>query len=138
MNATSPALNREYAGEAATLRTVRRDVGDFLTEHGADGQTVERAALIASELASNAVQAAPGHTYQLALYLVAANAVSLSIRNHTTLGNVPPDKPQWRPVDNLAIRGRGLSIVEQLCDEVSVELDDDTVTVTALFRLVGS
>lgn len=138
MNATSPVLNREYAGQAATLRTARRDVVDFLTECGADSETVERASLIASELASNAIQAAPGRTYQLALRLIDPNAVSLSVRNHTSGGRVPPERSQWRPADDQAIRGRGLSIVDSLSDEVTVEVGGDEVTITCWFRLIGS
>ena len=137
MNATSPALNREYAGDAMTLRVARRDVVDFLTECGADYQTVERASLIASELATNAIQAAPGRPYEVRVRVVDPNAASLSIRNQTT-GTVPPPRATWRPVDDLAIRGRGLSIVESLADEVSVEFGTDEVTVTAWFRLISS
>lgn len=136
MNATSPAINRVYVGEAATLRKARRDVVDFLLECGANGQTVERASLIVSELASNAIQAAPGVPYELLLRIVDPNAASLSIKNRTR-GGVPPAQPTWRPVDGLALRGRGLSIVDSLSDEVAVEVDGDEVTVTAWFRLIS-
>lgn len=130
-------MNREYAGEPATLRSARRDVVNFLTECGADGQTVERASLIASELASNAIQAGPGKHYELRVRVVDPNAASLSVKNHTT-GAVPPPQAKWRPVDDLAITGRGLSIVESLSDEVTVEVDGSEVTVTAWFRLISS
>ncbi len=136
-DAPSPALNREYAGEAATLRAARHDVVDFLTECGADDQTVERASLITSELASNAIQAAPGTFYQLAVRIVDPNAVSLSVRNRSAHGTFPPPKANWRPVDELAIRGRGLAIVESLTDEVSVVVEGNEVTVTTWFRLVA-
>lgn len=137
MNATSPAMNREYAGDVTTLRTARHDVVDFLTECGADSQTVERASLIASELASNAIQAGPGEPYEMRVRVVDPNAASLSVTNRTA-GSVPPPQSKWRPVDELAIRGRGLSIVESLSDEVTVEVDGDAVTVTAWFRLISS
>lgn len=137
MNATSPAMNRDYAGDSSTLRAARRDVVDFLKECGADAQTVERAALIASELASNAIQAGPGHPYELRVRVVDPNSASLSIRNRTTR-TVPPPQANWRPVDDLAIRGRGLSIVESLADEMKVEVEVDEVTVTAWFRLISS
>lgn len=130
-------MNREYAGESATLRAARSDVVDFLLECGANGETVESASLIASELASNAIQAAPGMPYRLQIRIVDGNAASLSVQNHTR-GGTPPTRDQWRPVDDLAIRGRGLSIVDSLSDEVTVELDGDAVTVTAWFRLVTS
>jgi anti-sigma regulatory factor (Ser/Thr protein kinase) len=134
---TSATLNRQYAGEAATLRVARRDVVNWLTECGADSPTIERASLITSELASNAIQAAPGRPYQLRVSAVAPNAASLSIRNHATEGR-PPPRADWRPVDDLAIRGRGLSIVDSLSDEVTVEADGDEVVVTAWFRMISS
>ena len=137
VNTTSPAMDREYAGESTTLRAARRDVVDFLVECGANTQTVERASLIASELASNAIQAAPGVPYHLQIHVVDPNAVSLSIRNNTR-GGVLPAQDRWRPVDELAIRGRGLSIVDSLSDEVAVKVDRDEVTVTAWFRLTSS
>ena len=137
VNTTSPAMNREYAGDVTTLRSARRDVVDFLLELGANSQTVERASLIASELASNAIQAAPGVPYHLRIRILDPNAASLSIRNHTG-GGLPPAHDKWRPVDELAMRGRGLSIVDSLSDEVSVEVDGEEVTVTAWFRLASS
>ena len=141
MNATQPdtsaTMSREYAGEAATLRTARRDVVNWLMECGADSHTIERASLITSELASNAIHAAPGQPYQLRVSAVEPNAASLSIRNRTSSGG-PPPRADWRPVDELAIRGRGLSIVESLSDEVTVETDGDEVIVTAWFRMISS
>ena len=130
-------MDREYAGEPATLRAARRDVVNWLAECGADPQTIERASLITSELASNAIQAAPGEPYQLRATAVEPNAVSLAIRNRTNDG-VPPPRSKWRPVDELASRGRGLSIVDSLSDEVTVHVDGDEVVVTAWFRMVGS
>lgn len=137
MNATSPAMNQEYAGDTATLRAARRDVVGFLLECGASSTTVERASLIASELASNAIQAAPGVPYQVRVRIVEPNAASLSVRNHGH-GAVPPAHDNWRPVDELAIRGRGLSIVDAMSDRVTVAVDGDEVTVTSWFRLIGS
>ena len=141
MNATPPdtsaTMDRDYAGEAATLRMARRDVVNWLSECGADSQTIERASLITSELATNAIQAAPGVPYKLRVSTVAPNAASLSIRNHATLGG-PPPRANWRPVDDLSIRGRGLSIVDSLSDEVTVETDGDEVIVTAWFRLISA
>lgn len=136
MSQASSAMNREYFGESSTLRTARRDVVDFLLECGADGQTVEKASLIASELAANAIQAAPGVPYELRIRIVDPKAAALSVRNHSGGGSVPsPDR--WRPVDAAAISGRGLAIVDSLSDEVTVEVDGDQVTVTAWFQLIS-
>lgn len=135
MNSSEPTLNRQYDGEAITLRAARRDVIDFLTECGANAETVERASLITSELASNAIQAGPGTPYHLGLRVVDPNAAALSVRNHTD-GGVPPPQANWRPIDEKSIRGRGLSIVDSLADEVTVEVEGAEVVVTAWFRLI--
>ena len=140
MNATPPDLStmdREYAGEYHTLRRARRDVVDWLNEVGADRETTERASLIASELATNAIQVAPGVLYQLRARAMTRNTAAIAIRSRSA-GAVPPPRASWRPVDELAIRGRGLSIVEALSDEVTVETDGDDVIVTAWFRIVST
>jgi len=137
MNPTSPALNREYAAETSTVRAARRDVVDWLIECGADSKTIESASLIASELASNAVQASPGSAYQLRARLVDSNVVCMSVCNRTK-ATLPPAQSSWRRFDDAAPSGRGLSIVDSLSDQVTVEVEGDEVTVTSVFRLVAS
>jgi len=137
MNATPPyvsTMDREYAGDPSTLRAARRDVVDWLNDLGADSETTERGSLIASELASNAIQATPGVPYQLHARAVALNSASLAIRSRSA-GAIPPPRASWRPVDQMAVGGRGLSIVEALSDDVIVETDGDDVIVTARFRI---
>ena len=130
-------MDREYAGEFHTLRSARRDVVDWLNDVGADRETTERASLIASELATNAIQVAPGVPYQLRARAMTRNTAAIAIRSRSA-GAVPPPRGSWRPVDDLAIRGRGLSIVGALSDEVTVETDDGDVVVTAWFRIVST
>ena len=140
MNATPPdvsTIDREYAGESHTLRWARRDVVDWLNDVGADRETTERAALIASELATNAIQAAPRVLYQLRARAMTRNTGAIAIRSRSA-GAMPPPRASWRPVDELAMRGRGLSIVEALSDDVTVETDGDDVVVTAWFRIVSA
>ncbi len=137
MSHESAALNRDYAGDAVTLRSARRDVADWLTQHQADNDTLERASLIVSELASNAIQASPGSSYQLCLVSVDNDFVTLSITNQTG-GSIPPDRANRRVADPSALRGRGLSIVDSLSDELTIEAGTVAVVVTARFRVVQS
>jgi anti-sigma regulatory factor (Ser/Thr protein kinase) len=125
---------RAYDGDAATLRNARTDVVAWLAACGADGATQERAALIVSELASNALQASPGIAYAVRLSRDSASTVNLAVSNRNAVGP-PPDHEQWHPVDVLSLRGRGLSIVDSLSDQVTVDQHGGTVTVTAQFRL---
>jgi anti-sigma regulatory factor (Ser/Thr protein kinase) len=140
MNTTShesAGFNRDYAGDAVTLRSARRDVADWLTHHRADNDTLERASLIVSELASNAIQASPGSPYQLRLVSVGNDFVALSITNQTG-GSIPPDRSNRRAADPSALRGRGLSIVDSLSDDLTIEAGTVAVVVTARFRVVQS
>jgi|GEM_PF-1589970 len=143
MSATSPdppaVLHREYEGELVTLRAARRAVSDWLAGLGADDDTRERAALIVSELSSNAIQAAPGRTYTLQLAQVDDGCATISVRNRPT-GSVPPARESWRrepatQLRNLLPRGRGLAIVDSLAEDVTVEHHGEDVVVTARIRI---
>jgi anti-sigma regulatory factor (Ser/Thr protein kinase) len=128
------ALDRSYQGGTASLRDARQDVVGWLGTFGADEATQERAALVVSELASNAIQASPSSAYRLRATRTAADTVTISIRN-TSEATSPPDRDLWRPADVLASRGRGLSIVDSLSDDVTVEHHDNEVVVSAHLRI---
>jgi anti-sigma regulatory factor (Ser/Thr protein kinase) len=132
-------LWRDYDGDLATLRTVRRDVTEWLAELGADDETKERAALVVSELTSNAVQAAPGRTYNLQVTRLDDGSAAISVRNRP-IGSRPPARELWRPAPatpprKLLPRGRGLAIVDSLSEDVTVEHLGDDVVVTARVRV---
>ncbi|MEO8266964.1 MAG: ATP-binding protein [Ilumatobacteraceae bacterium] len=128
----------DYAGDLRTLQRARRDVVGWLADHAADETTKERAALIVSELASNAVQASPGSSYRIEVSEVDSHLVSISVRNRP-IEQLPPPREKWRPVGNLSLkemslRGRGLAIVDSLSEEVTIEYLDEELTVTAVLR----
>ena len=131
-------LRRDYEGDLATLRSARREVVEFLAQQGADEETRERAALIVSELTSNAIQASPGLVYNLEVVRI-VDAAAISVRNRPE-GRIPPPREQWRPADEVSLRelsprGRGLAIVESLSDELTIEHRGDEVIITARLRL---
>jgi anti-sigma regulatory factor (Ser/Thr protein kinase) len=133
------AFRHEYAGDLATLRSARRDIINWLREQGVNGDVGERAALIVSELTSNAIQASPGHPYTVEATRIDDTFASISVRNHPG-GQKPPPREKWRPVakvslQDLSPRGRGLLIVESLSDGLTIEHHTDEVTVTARLRL---
>jgi anti-sigma regulatory factor (Ser/Thr protein kinase) len=126
-------LDREYDGTTGTLRAVRTDVLGFLKEHQPDQDLQERAELVVSELATNAIQASPGVAYRLRVSLD-AGAVELAITSFTDSG-APPPREDWGPEHARAPRGRGLLIVDELTDHVGVERPtDNTIVVTATLR----
>jgi hypothetical protein len=56
------------------------------------------------------------------------------VSNRNALGPLP-NHDQWHPVDVLSLRGRGLSIVDSLSEQVTVDQFDGAVTVTARLRI---
>jgi len=130
------AFLRDYEGTLQSLRSTRDDVSAWLRAGECDNEMVERAVLVASELASNAVQAAPGRSYRVAIADAGSRLVELTVSN-PFLSTSPPDRTQWLPTTPAAARGRGLSIVAALSRDVRVDVDDECVRVTALMQTVS-
>lgn len=127
-------LDREYEGTTGTLRDARGDVVGCLRQHLADQDLQDRAELVVSELASNAVQASPGQPYGLRLRLDDDGSIVLSITSSSERDTLPP-RETWGPATLLAARGRGLLIVGNLSDQVDVEQPAaGTIMVTATLR----
>jgi anti-sigma regulatory factor (Ser/Thr protein kinase) len=139
MTDSSAALRRVYDGDLRTLHAARRDVVDWLTVQGADEGTKERAALIVSELCSNAIQNSPGSAYEMEVIRFGDDCAAISVRNRPT-EKLPPPRELWRPVGDLSLkelslRGRGLAIVDSLSEEVTIEHLGDELVVTARLRI---
>lgn len=129
----SRAFDREYEGALQSLRSTRDDVSAWLRTSDCDHEMVERAVLVTSELASNAVQAAPGHPYRVTIHGAGEALVELTVSNQFRTTS-PPDRDQWLPTTPTAARGRGLSIVAALSRDVRVDVADGVVRVTALLQ----
>ena len=135
----SAILSRDYEGDLTTLHTARRDVVDWLSDRGADEGTLERAALIVSELSSNAIQNSPELPYRLQVIRLDDDHVTISVRNRPA-GHLPPAREQWRPAGDLSlkelsVRGRGLAIVDSLSEDVTIEHLGEELLVTARVRI---
>lgn len=127
-------LDRFYAGNSGTLRDVRSDVVASLRAAVGDPDLEERAQLVVSELATNAIQASPGHRYGLVVQVGTDNSVVVQVTS-TSDREAPPARESWGPETARAVRGRGLLIVGMLSDEVEVaQPASGTVVVTAMFR----
>ncbi len=127
---------RTYEGTTVALRGVRADVVSWLVGTGADGEALERSALVVSELAANAVQAGPGRRFEVRARREGAHVVVV-VRNPSD-GDRPPGRTEWRPAEPLAPRGRGLAIVDALADGVEVGVEGDEVVITARLRIDGN
>ena len=127
-------LDCEYEGSTGMLRAARTDVVGSLFDRGVEQDLRERAELVLSELAANAVQASPGRPFGLRVTLQSDGAVVLAVTSHTDNGS-PPPRAQWGPVTMRAPSGRGLMIVDELSTDVVVDTPDrGTVVVTATLR----
>ncbi|HEX2738387.1 MAG TPA: ATP-binding protein [Acidimicrobiia bacterium] len=130
-------FERDYDGTSSTLRDARKDVVGWLLDSGFDGDLQDRAALVVSELATNALQASPGSAYGVKLRRAGDRSAILAVTSHTDFKR-PPPREHWGPASTCAARGRGLMIVEAVADGVEVDLPgQDTVVVTATFRSVS-
>lgn len=132
-------FRREYGPDLRTLHAARQDATDWLADLGADEGTQARAALIVSELSSNAIQNSAGMPYSLQITVVDSNHVEIAVRNQPA-GHLPPAREQWRPASDvslreLSLRGRGLAIVDSLSEDVTIEHLGDELVVTARVRV---
>jgi anti-sigma regulatory factor (Ser/Thr protein kinase) len=127
-------LDREYDGTTGTLRVARNDLLSCLKAQLIDDDVQERAQLVVSELATNAIQASPGSPFGLQVSVSEDGSVHLSVTSSTDTDG-PPPRNAWGPVHPIAVRGRGLLIVGKLTDEVDISHPTPgTIVVTATFH----
>jgi anti-sigma regulatory factor (Ser/Thr protein kinase) len=127
-------FERAYDGTSNTLCLARRDVVGWLGERGFDRDLQERAALVLSELATNAVQASPGTAYAVSVCQPDEQSAVVAVTSRTDYEH-PPPRSQWVPLSKFALRGRGLMIVDEIADDVEIDLPNrETVVVTATLR----
>lgn len=127
-------LDRVYDGSSVTLHRARGDLVSWLDDHGTDGELQDRAALVLSELVTNAVQASPGAEYNVHGSLLDDGDVVVSVVSRTRFEQ-PPPREHWGPPSLLSESGRGLMIVDDLSSDVEVELPSTgSVVVTATLR----
>jgi anti-sigma regulatory factor (Ser/Thr protein kinase) len=133
-------LRRDYDGDLKTLHKARRDVVQWLADQDADEPTMDRAALIVSELSSNAIQNSPGLSYTVQVVRLDDEHAAISVTNRP-VDRLPPPREQWRPpakltLKQLSLRGRGLAIVDSLSEELTIERLGEDLVVTARIRIV--
>ena len=127
-------FQRAYDGTTSTLCAARHDVIGWLSERGFDQDLRDRAALVLSELATNAVQASPGSDYGVRVCDGGDGSAVMAVTSHTEFEQ-PPPRDHWAPATALALRGRGLMIVDEVADDVQVDLPSrHTIVVTATLR----
>lgn len=119
----------------ASVAVARRRLTADLSAAGVFGQAVGDAALVISELLSNAIKHAwplPDAKLQVA-WAVDHGSVKVAVSD-----GGGPTRPQQAFPAASSVGGRGLGIVEQLSDDWGVKTDDDGLTVWAVLPAPGS
>jgi serine phosphatase RsbU (regulator of sigma subunit)/anti-sigma regulatory factor (Ser/Thr protein kinase) len=122
-------LHLELRAEPGALAELRRRLGAWLAQAGAGEQEAYDMVLASCEAAANAI----GHAYGPAdaTFRVTARAeegeVTIEVR----------DFGAWRPEQRDPLRGRGLVVMGELMEEVSVTSDDEGTNVRLRRRLRG-
>jgi anti-sigma regulatory factor (Ser/Thr protein kinase) len=128
----------KFQAVPATARPARRFVADTLRAQGATSDEIVDIALVASELVSNIIEHGDGLELSLAVNAT-PDAWELSVVG----GRCPPDSLVLRPEKWNVARadehsGRGLGIVRQLMDDISVDTSAGTVCVSCRRRRAPS
>lgn len=117
--------------DPTSVRLARRSVTEFATEHRLSSELIEAAQLCVSELVTNAVTAASDGRVILTVCLDATH-LTILVTNVSASADLP-DADSLRLPAASASSGRGLAIVRQLADQLRIERDGTSVTVSAGF-----
>lgn len=128
----SPA-RRTFSGEAASVREARKFVRGIIDEVVDDAEQCGDIELAVSELVTNAVE----HTVHEPLtvtVVVTSESIVLSVDSARTSSEIAHPTTWASPLPAMKT-GRGLAIVRAVSDDVSVDADDETVTVRCSFHI---
>jgi serine/threonine-protein kinase RsbW len=115
-------LVRTIPADSTQIARLRKELRGWLTAHAVDDDSGHAVLLACSEAVANAIEHGyredPAGVVEVAARVL-PDAVEIQVR----------DRGSWRPERSEIARGRGLDLIYQLMDEVSVDRDEGT-TVT--------
>ncbi|WP_432537430.1 ATP-binding SpoIIE family protein phosphatase [Kineococcus arenarius] len=121
---SGPVLERRVAADLTGLSPLRRELGAWLAERGAEEETAEDLVLAASEAVANAVEhGCGGRPEQHVTVRAELTRAAGPVRDPVVLITVA-DPGRWRARTASDERGRGLGIMRAVVDEVRVEPSD--------------
>ncbi|MEV7432049.1 MULTISPECIES: ATP-binding protein [unclassified Nocardioides] len=121
--------------DLAAVADARRALVQDLEQAELDRRAAQDVVLVFSELASNAVEHGPPHGcgHVEATWCLYDTGARLTVAGDVDpeVGEEVLDRFQPGEASQFAARGRGLAIVDHVCEQWGVDLDDGTVRVTA-------
>ena len=122
---------RSFVAATGAIRGARRFVKAEVAEIGATGVSLDDIELVASELATNAVEHGSGRRFQVSI--VAGDAhIDVEVTSEFD-GVGVADPSEWASPPPGSISGRGLNLVKMLSEETWVRTLDGWVTVGCRF-----
>ncbi len=115
-------LDRSIGADPMQIALLRKDLRGWLTSHGVDEESAQAVLLACSEAVANAIE----HGYRDDPFgqvevsaTVAPDAVEIKVA----------DRGNWRPPLDDVARGRGLQLIRQVMDDVSLDRSEGTTVI---------
>lgn len=119
---TEDTLERQIGADPLHIALLRKDLRGWLVSHSVDEQIRQAVLLACSEAVTNSIE----HGYRGDPYGVVTLTARVSGDGIEVRVN---DRGIWRPADVATVRGRGLRLIRELMDEVTIEHDAGTTVV---------
>jgi anti-sigma regulatory factor (Ser/Thr protein kinase) len=119
-----------YPSAPISARNARAFVASVLRGAQAGAAAMDDLGLIVSELVANAIQHGDGSDIVVCVHPDRSDGFNITVSSGVGANRPPMDPTTWTVAQSDQHSGRGLGMVRQLADEVTVELANDRLDVT--------
>jgi anti-sigma regulatory factor (Ser/Thr protein kinase) len=121
-----------YPSAPISARKARAFVASVLQGSAASATAMDELGLIVSELVANAIQHGDGSDIVVCVTPDRNDCVTVTVGSGVGANRPPMDPTTWTVAQSDQHSGRGLGMVRQLADEVTVELANGRLDITCL------